>query len=281
MSIRIITDSGSDVTAEIAKELNVEVLPLKTLFGQEEFLDGVTLNHTQFFEKLVETDVFPTTSQVGPFEYDEKFAEVAASGDSAIVITLSSKLSGCYQSANIAAADYDNIYIVDSENVSLGQRLLIELACRMREQGVEIEEIVEILNREKKNIRVIALLDTLEYLRKGGRISAAVAVAGNLLSIKPVIAVTEGEISVLGKARGSKKGNNILNQMIEKEGGINFLAPYCVAYSGLSDHLLRKYLKDSLPIYEGKVDNIPVMTIGCAIGTHVGPGAIAAAFFVN
>ncbi len=281
MSIRIITDSGSDIVPELAKELNVEVIPLKTYFGEEEYIDGVTLNHTQFFEKLIETDVFPTTSQVTPFEYDEKFAEVAAAGDTAIVITVSSKLSGCYSSANIAAADYDSIYIVDSLNVTVGQRLLVELAVRMREEGVGAEDLVEILNREKKNIRVVALLDTLEYLKKGGRISAAAAMAGTLLSIKPVVAVVDGEVVMMGKARGSKKGNNILNQLIEKEGGINFGAPYGVAYSGLSDTLLKKYLKDSLPIYEGKVDHIPVTTIGCVIGTHVGPGAIAASFFVN
>lgn len=281
MSIRIISDSACDIEPELAKEMNIEVLPLKTFFGEEEYLDGVTLNHTEFFEKLVETDVFPTTSQVSPFEFDEKFAEVAAAGDEAIVITVSSKLSGCFQSANIAAADYDCIHVIDSENVTIGQRLLIELAVRMREEGVSIDDLVEILDREKKNIRVIALLDTLEYLKKGGRISAAAAMAGSLLSIKPVVAVEHGEVVVLGKARGSKKGNNMLNQLIEKEGGINFGAPYGAAYSGLSDNLLKKYLKDSSAIFEGKVDHIPITTIGCVIGTHVGPGAIAAAFFVN
>lgn len=282
MSIRIICDSASDITKETAKELGVTVLPLTTLFGTEEYLDGVNMSHQEFFEKLVETDELPTTSQIAPFDYEKVFREAVEAGDSVVCITLSSKLSGCNQSAHIAAEEFgDQIHIVDSENVCIGERILIELAVRLREEGKSAQEITDILNEEKKNVRLIALLDTLEYLKKGGRISSAAAFAGTLLSIKPVIGLENGEVTMLGKARGSKNGNNLLISLVEKEGGINFDKPYCVAYSGLSDTLLQKYMKDSTHLYEGQVDELEVCTIGSTIGTHAGPGAIAAAFFIK
>ncbi|MDO5292076.1 MAG: DegV family protein [bacterium] len=282
MSIRIICDSASDIAAEKARDWKVTVLPIKTIFGDQEYLDGVTMSHKEFYEKLIETDELPKTSQISPFDYEEAFKEVVEAGDTAICITLSSKLSGCYQSAHIAAQEFkDQIMIVDSENVCIGEQLLVELAVQLREEGKTAGEIVSILNQEKKNIRLIALLDTLEYLKKGGRISATAAFAGTLLSIKPVITITEGEIAMLGKARGSKNGSNMLIRLVEEEGGINLNKPINVAYSGLSDDCLQKYLQDSKKLYEGKEGSLPICTIGSTIGTHVGPGAIAAAFFVN
>lgn len=282
MSIRIICDSASDITKEMAQKWNVTVLPIKTIFGEQEYLDGVNMTHQEFFEKLIETDELPTTSQIAPYEYEQVFKEIVEAGDTAICITLSSKLSGCNQSAHIAGDEYpENIFIVDSENVCVGEQILVELAVKLRDEGKSAREITEILNKEKKNIRLIALLDTLEYLKKGGRISGAAAFAGTLLSIKPVIGVENGEVTMLGKARGSKNANNMLMSLIEKEGGINFDKPYSLAYSGLSDQLLQKYIVDSARIYEGKTDQLPICTIGSTIGTHAGPGAIAAAFFVK
>ena len=282
MAIRIIIDYASDISQAEAKQWGIEVLPLKTMFGTEEYLDGVTLDHDGFFQKLIESDVLPTTSQLSPFAYAEKFKEAADCGDTVLCITLSAKLSGCYQSAAIAAEDFpDTVKLVDSENVCIGERILVQRALALREEGRSLEEIVAALEREKKHIRVIALLDTLEYLKKGGRISSAVALAGTLFSIKPVITVQNGEIALLGKARGSKNGSNMLMTLVQKEGGINFDRPYCLAYSGLSDALLRKYIEDSASLYEGRISDLPVTSIGSTIGTHVGPGAIAAAFFVN
>lgn len=282
MNIQIITDSACDLTVEEAKELNIIMIPLKTYFGDTEYLDGVTLTHDQFFEKLIETDALPTTSQISPYEYEQYFEKIAKDGDTAICLTLSSKLSGCYQSACIAATDYsENIFLVDSENACMGQRLLVEYAVRLREQGLSAQEIVNTLNEDKKKIRLVALLDTLEYLKKGGRISAMTAMAGNLLSIKPVIAIMHGEVVVLGKARGSKAGNNKLTELMQKEGNIDFTKPYCLAYSGLSDHLLQKYIEDYAYLYEGHTEHLPITSIGCAIGTHIGPGAIGVAFFVE
>lgn len=280
MSVQIITDSASDITQAEAAAWGIKVLPLQTIFGQETFLDGVNISREEFYQKLIESDTLPTTSQVTPFQYEEVFRAAQEAGDEVVCITLSSKLSGCYQSATIAAEEFPAV-LVDSENATIGERILVQLAMRLRDEGKSAAEIGEILEREKKHIRLIGLLDTLEYLKKGGRVSAAVAVAGTLLSIKPVVAVEEGEIVAVGKARGSKNGNNLLMSLVEKSGGIHFDLPFCLAYSGLSDVLLRKYIADSAKLYEGQTDDLPVSTIGSTIGTHVGPGAIAAAFFAK
>lgn len=280
MRVRIIADSACDITQERAKELGVELIPLTTFFGDEEYQDGVTLTSREFFEKLIETDDMPHTSQIMPSQYEEVFQSVRDAGDEAVCITLSSKLSGCWNSACIALEDFqDCVTVVDSENVCIGEQLLVMLAVRLREEGRTAAEIAAELEQQKKRVRVLALLDTLEYLKRGGRISPAVAFAGGILSIKPVIAVENGEVALVGKARGSKNGNNLLRTFVEKSGGIDFSMPYCLAYSGLSDDLLQKYLADSRSLYEGQTENIPVCMIGSTIGTHVGPGAVAVAFF--
>ena len=282
MSIRIITDSASDITQNEAKALGIEVIPLKTIFGEEEYLDGVTIDHTTFYNKLIESDVLPTTSQISPYDYEERFRAAVEAGDEVLCITVSSRLSGCYQSATIAASEFPgNVMVADSLNVAIGERLLVQLAIRARDEGRSLTEIADLLKEERHHVRLIALLDTLEYLKKGGRISSTVALAGALLSIKPVIAVQEGEVAILGKARGSKNGNNMLRTLVEEKGGINFEKPFCLAYTGLSDDLLQKYIADSAALYESKTENLPIHTIGSTIGTHVGPGAIAVAFFSN
>lgn len=282
MSVKIIVDSACDITQEKAKEAGLDILPLKTMFGEVEYLDGVTLGHREFFEKLIESEILPTTSQIAPYEYEERFRRVKEAGDTAVCITISSALSGCYQSACIAREGYgDCVAIVDSQNVCIGERILVEYALELRNQGKNAPEIAEALERKKGDIRVIALLDTLEYLKKGGRISQTAALAGTLLSIKPVIAIEHGEVVMLGKARGSKNGNNLLTEYVKKSGDIDFEMPYCLAYSGLSDAVLQKYLADNAALYRGKTEQIPASTIGSSIGTHVGPGAIAAAFYAG
>ena len=277
MKTRIIIDSTADLSAEL--KTKVAVVPLTVHFGDEEYLDGVTIDHKAFYEKLIESDQLPTTSQATPDSFINKFEKVKEAGDSAVVITISSKLSGTYQSATIAAEDFENIYIVDSGSAAIGSGILAERALQLADSGMEAREIAEILNKEKEKIVIIALLDTLEYLKKGGRISKTVAFAGAVLNIKPVISVEDGEIAVLGKARGSKMGNNLLVQEIEKSGGVDFEKPVMLGYSGLSDALLLKYIEDSKYLWEKGLKDIRYTAIGSVIGTHAGPGAIAAAFF--
>ena len=277
MSVRIIVDSTADLAPELLGQ--VQVVPLTVSFGTEEYIDGITITHDEFYNRLIESDVLPTTSQATPAAFEKVFAEVAAAGDSAVAITLASQLSGTCQSARIAAEDYDCIYVVDSGNVTLGAGILAEYALRCAGSGMTAAEIAEALEKKKGDICLIAMLDTLEYLKKGGRISAAVAFAGGLLNIKPVVNVKDGVINMLGKARGSKQGNNLLVQEIGKTGGIDFDMPILLGYSGLSDALLKKYIADSAALWEGGVDSLRYTSIGSVVGTHAGPGAIAAAFF--
>ena len=277
MRVRIIIDSTTDLAPKL--EGQVTIVPLTVRFGDKEYIDGVTITHEEFYNKLVESDVLPTTSQATPAAFEDVFKEVAAAGDSAVVITVASQFSGTCQSARIAAEDYDNIYVVDSGSVTMGAGILTEFALRCACSGMEAAQIAELLEKKKEDICLIALLDTLEYLKKGGRISSAVAFAGGLLNIKPVINVKDGVIHMLGKARGSKQGNNLLVQEIGKAGGIDFTMPILLGYSGLSDALLKKYIADSAPLWENGVDSLRYTSIGSVVGTHAGPGAIAAAFF--
>lgn len=277
MKTRIIVDSTSDLLPQIKER--VHIVPLTVHFGTEEYVDGVTIDNKTFYEKLVESDVLPTTSQATPNGFAKEFDKVKAANEAAVVITLSSKLSGTYQSATIAADDYENIYIVDSGSVAIGGGILVEYALKLLDEGLSAKEIAEKLEEQKKKIVIVALVDTLEYLKKGGRVSSAVAFAGGILNIKPVLSVTDGDINMLGKARGSKQGNNLLVQEIEKAGGVDFSKPVLLGYTGLSDALLLKYIEDSKHLWECGLDNVRYTTIGSVIGTHAGPGAVAVAFF--
>ena len=279
--IRIITDSAADFTKEEIKELGIEVINMSVTMGEETFVDGVTLSPREFYEKLIETDVLPKTSQIAPYVFENKYKEVNEAGDSAVVITLSSELSGTYQNAYLTADDFDDIYPVDSLNVTVGEQCLVRQAVELRDKGLTAKEIAMSLTELRKNIRVLALLDTLEYLKKGGRISSATAIVGGVLSIKPVIEIVEGKVVMAGKARGSKNGNNLLMQLVEKNGGIDFNMPLTLGYSGTSKDLLDKYIEDSKSLWEGKTDSLQTLIIGPTIGTHAGPGAIAIGFFAN
>lgn len=280
MSVRIAIDSASDITKKEAEQKNLIFLPMEIQWGKEHYLDGVDLTAKEFFQKLIESDVLPKTSQITPYRFEEVITEVLEQGDDLLIITISSKLSGTYFSAVQAAADYsDRVFVVDSKNACIGERLLIEYAVRLREQGLGVAEIADALESNKENICLLALLGTLEYLKKGGRISPLVAFAGEKLGIKPVISVVDGEVKLLGKARGSKVGNNLLMKMVQEAGGIDFSMPYTTAYSGLDDFMLKKYISDSEVLWNGQTEDIPSFPIGSTIGTHIGPGAIAVAFF--
>ena len=303
MSVQIIVDSTVDMPERMKDRFRI--VPLTVHFGAEEFIDGVTIDKHRFYERLVESDELPTTSQASPAAFDAIFSDVASVGDSAVVVTLASKFSGTYQSACIAAAEYDNIYVVDSKSAAIGSGILAEYALECADKGMNAKTIAETLEKKRDKICLIALLDTLEYLKKGGRISKTVAFAGGLLNIKPVITVVDGEIQVIGKARGSKQGNNLLGQKIHESGvpanastkvaaidtrtllngaapeggGIAFDEPIILGYSGLSDSYLKKYVEDSRDIWQDKADSLDSTLICSVIGTHTGPGVVAVAFF--
>ena len=278
MNVRMIIDSTADTTPEVSSR--VTIVPLTICFGQQEYVHGVDITNTEFYEKLVESDVLPTTSQATPYAFEEVFREAVDAGDTVIAITLSHKLSGTYQSAVVAAAEFPGkVFVVDSGSVAIGAGILAEYGLELIDQGLSAEEIARQLEDQKSRIHVLAMLDTLEYLKKGGRISKTVAFAGELLAIKPVLGLDGGEIKMLGKARGSKQANNLLVKEIQDAGGVDFSRPLLLGYTGLSDMLLQKYIKDSAILWEGTREQLPYTIIGSVVGTHAGPGAVAVAFF--
>ena len=278
MSVRIIVDSTTDLTPALKARLTA--VPLTVHFGDEEYIDGITIDHKTFYEKLIESDVLPTTSQATPDAFGRVFEEIVSAGDTAVVLTISSVLSGTCQSAVIAAADYPGrIFVVDSRTASIGAGILAELALQLADSGLSAGEIAAQLEEAREKVCVVAMLDTLEYLKKGGRISKTVAFAGSLLAIKPVVALKQGEIVLLGKARGSRQGNNLLVQEIGNAGGVDFSRPVLLGYTGLSDLLLQKYMEDSRELWADRTESLRFTPIGSVIGTHAGPGAVAAAFF--
>ena len=280
MAVKFVIDSASDVLPEEAKALGVYHCPLKVLFGEEEYADAVDMTHKEFYEKLTAEDVLPTTSQVPPADFMAAFEEITEAGDVAIAITISSKLSGTYQSAMVAADGYEGkVFVIDSRTVTAGERILLMRGLELAKQGLAAEEIVAQLEEEKDRVRLVALVDTLEYLKKGGRVSPAVAFAGGLLSIKPVIAVEDGVVVMAGKARGAKQGNNLLRELASNGGGIDFERPVCLAYSGLSDDAVKKFKEENAEFWQGHENEISIASVGCVIGTHAGPGAVAVVYF--
>ena len=275
--VQIIVDSTADMPERFAAQCRV--VPLTVQFGNETFIEGVTIDRRRFYERLVESDVLPTTSQATPAAFAAVLDEVARAGDSAVVLTLSSKLSGTYQSACIAAAEYENIYVVDSQNVAIGTGILAQYALRCAAEGMDAKTLAALLERKREDVCLIALLDTLEYLKRGGRVSRTVAFAGGLLNIKPVATVQDGEVRLIGKARGSKQGNNLLTEKIAQCGGVDFALPILLGYSGLSDACLQKYVEDSRALWETGTDWLESTLICSVIGTHTGPGVVAVAFF--
>ena len=280
MKVQIILDSTTDLPNALRSQCRI--IPLCVRFGDTEYIDGVTIDHQQFYEKLIESDQLPTTSQPTPDAFAQAYQKCVDAGQKAVVLTVSSELSGTYQSATIAAMDFPGqVYVVDSRSVAIGTGILAQLAIHMAQEGADAEEIVRQISAERENVRLIAMLDTLEYLKKGGRISSTIAFAGNLLAIKPVVCVRNGSIAMLGKARGSKQANNLLVEEIQKAGGVDFDKPVLLGYTGLTDALLKKYIADSSSLWAQSQSELDYTPIGSVIGTHAGPGAVAAAFFAK
>ena len=282
MAVKLISDSACDISQSEAKKLNITVLPLKTMIDGVEYLDGVTITTQEFYDKLETCKELPTTSQLSPAEFEDVFQPAVENGDEIVVVTISGKLSGTSQSASIAAADHPGkVWVVDSESVTIGQRILIMYAVGLRDKGLSGREIAEQLNRIKSRVCLLARVDTLEYLVRGGRLSKTAGFAGALLNIKPVISVEDGEVRVLGKARGSKQSDNMLTDFIQKKGGVDFNLPVMLAYSGTDDALLKGYIDNSRALWQEHLNSLPVTMIGSTISTHAGPGAIAVAFFAD
>jgi DegV family protein with EDD domain len=272
-------DSASDINKYEAESLGVILQPITITFGTKEYKDGVDIMPDEFYDKLFSSDVLPKTSQIPPYVFEEEFEKYTANGDELIVITLSSRLSGTYNNAVNASKKFGGkVVVVDSLNACVGERLLCLYALSLIKNGEDMQSIVAKLESEKLKINVIAVLDTLENLKKGGRVSSASATIGSMLSIKPVIAVVDGEIKVVGKAMGTKKGNSILTKYVTEK-GLDFTMPYATVWSGKESTKLDAYIKDYEFLWQGHSDNIPKYILGATIGTHIGGGVVGVAFF--
>lgn len=279
MSVKIIVDSTVDLTPEVKAQM-AAVIPLSVRFGDEDYKDGVTITAQKFYEMLVKSEQLPTTSQPTPAAFEEAYEKATADGSQVIVITIASKLSGTYQSATIAAEDYEGkVYVVDSRSAAVGSGILAEHALKLAAQGMNAEEILAALIEKRKQIRLFFMVDTLEYLHKGGRLNGAVAVVGGLLNIKPILHVDEaGEIKMLSSARGMKKAFATLTELSSKDGGPDFGEPVLLAYTGVSDENLTKYMAENTQLWAPETQKT---VVGSAIGVHVGPGAVAVAYFAK
>ena len=276
MSVKIIVDSTADMPSAVAQR--VGIVPLTVHFGEKEYVSGVDLDNQKFYELLASGDTLPTTSQPTPFAFEQAFLQAVEQGHEVVCLTCAGTLSGTNQSANIAAEEFEGkVFVVDSKTIALSLGLLAEYALTLADRGMGAEEIVRELMVKREKVRLLALVDTLEYLKKGGRISPTVAFAGGLLNIKPLITIDGGEIKVIGKARGNKQGNALLNQQIEAMGGIDPEMPALLGYTGTEDTLLKKYREESSALWS---DQVSAAQVGSVVGTHAGPGAVAAAFFV-
>ena len=275
MAVKIVVDSASDISEKEANERGIIMVPMLITFGDEEFYDGVNLLPNEFYEKLVSSKELPQTSLVNEYRWSEVFEEHTKNGDELVVITISSKLSGTYNAACDAAKKYEGVYVVDSLNACAGERLVCEYAMQLAGNGLLAKEIATLLDATKTKIKLFAMIGTLEYLKKGGRISAAVAFAGTLLSLKPVIAVDGGEVKVIGKAMGAKNGKAMVNKFVNETAGVDTDKPYSILYSGTDIGAAERYAAEKTVFG----DNPPINCLGGTIGTHIGPGAIGVAYF--
>ncbi len=274
--IQIVTDSASDITLKQAEEMNIHIVPLTILFE-----DGVCPQETEedfqlFYERLKKEEGLPKTSQPTPNKYLEIFEIAKTAGDDVLVITLSGGLSGTVQSARLAKdlAEYDRIEIIDSKQAILTERMLVEYAVLLREQGKTLEQIADLVTSKRDNVIVCGMLDTLTYLKKGGRVPASMALLGNLLRIKPVIILRNSILEQLGKARGRKEGCKMLCAQME---GIEIDPdfPVCFGYT-LDPEPTIQFQKEMEEKFG--LQNTKLYPIGGVIGTHVGPNCIALAF---
>jgi DegV family protein with EDD domain len=271
--IQIITDSAADLEPWEYERLNVTCIPLSVMFGESEYQENVNLNKDQFYELLLHSGRAPKTAQSSPKVLMDLFEEAHAAGDGAIYICLSSALSGTYQNAVMTRnlLDYDDCYVVDSLNATGGQRLIVQYAAKLRDEGKTAEEIIAGIEEIRSRITLFACIDTLEYLYKGGRISQTVYKLGTLANIKPIITVEQdGSVGIPAKTMGMRKGiDHQCKQVAAKPADPEH--PFYVMYTNYPD--VARDLAKKLETVGVSVDEDHIIQVGAAIGSHIGPDA--------
>ncbi len=271
---KIIVDSTCDILLEDAKEMGLHIIPLSVCFEDGEYLDKYEITNEEFYEKLEASENLPTTALVSVGAFADAYAQYPE--DDILVVTISSELSGTNNSARLAKemSGRENIYIVDSKSASLGLGLIVEKAVELA-QNLSAEQVAGILSGYAERLRVVAVVDTMKYLVKGGRVSSLQGSVGGLIGIKPLICVKDGVITSIGKGRGTKGATNKLIEVLEEEMDIDYDGAFAFATSGVASGL--DYLKEKLN--QSQCERF--YSIGSVVGTHTGPGVIGAAFFVK
>lgn len=276
MSIILMTDSAADYTAKEREEKNIVTVPLTVFINDESFLDGYTIDAEKFYEKLNQGDCYPRTSQPSPELFLEHFKRAKENSDSVICINISSALSGTYQSAMIAKdmVEYDNIYVLDSLLVAPAQRILVDHAKELIDSDMDFKTIVNELEEYKKRIKIFALVDTLEYLKKGGRLSATEAAIGELVNMKPLITITEeGKLVSFGKALGKARAYKSLIKKFESVPADENI-PLVFLHSSDEEGCLEFKNKFMSSHPEQKIADF-IVNLGPTVGSHTGPGVVA------
>ena len=277
MAVKLIIDAGCDLSQAQAQDLGVILVPMTVHFGDEEYRSGIDLTHEEIYNKLAKSKKLPTTSQPTPYHFEQVFQQVKDSGNEAVVLCVSSSLSGTFQSATIAAADFsDCIYVVDTRAVSIAQKILLDYAISLKKHGACAKEIAAELEKKKADVCAYGAVDTLEYLMKGGRLSKAAGAVGSVLGIRPILYLSNGELAVAGKARGPKAAITMTHNLIA-EVGIDYSMPVGIGYTGNDASVIDPYLNAPNSVWSGY--DVPVYNVGSTVGTHTGPGLFIVAFF--
>jgi DegV family protein with EDD domain len=275
MTVKIVTDTLSDITGDLAKELDIIVVPLYVRFGDEIFRDRVDINSEEFYRRLVYEDILPSTTQPTPHDFLTVYEELAKETDEILVIVVSSKLSGTYQSASQARDRFKTncrINIVDSLSVAMGMGLIVIAAVNAVRNGANLDEATRFTQKALSRSHLIAYFDTLKYLAKGGRIGKAQGLLGSMLSVKPILTVKDGEMSPLTRVRSLNGGFDYLYSVVANAGKIESLAVEHATTPGDADKLVERFS----PIFPR--DDIYRSIISPVIGTYAGPNALAVSY---
>lgn len=277
MSIRIVTDSTGDIPKDLIDRYGIIELPLTVHFGDEEYRDRVDITPEEFYDKLVKSQKSPTTSQVNPVAFEEVFKREIESGNSVISIHISSDLSGTYQSAVIAkdSIGSDKISIIDSRTATLALGGIVLKAAELVEKGLTHEEVVREIEEFKNKVNLLIVVDTLEYLKRGGRLSGAQAMIGGILNIKPILTIKDGKVVVVDKARGIKKAFSIVIDIMKQKG--HDISSQSIGIANANCPETVSELKLAIIGEFGSAQFIDTK-VGSVIATHVGPGAFGVAF---
>ena len=280
-SIKIVTDSGADLSQELIDKYNIELIPIPVEVNNQQYKDYIDISPTEFYEKLAQTDSKPTTSRITPHRFTTIFKELLAEYEEVIYISFSSELSGIYESATMAQKNIDSekLAVIDSKAASLGQGLIALKAAQLAAEGVNKTEIINTINHLVTTIEHIFAVGSLDMLKQGGRISSTKAFIGKLLNITPIAEITsEGKIVSLSKVRGKRKFIRFMTKKMKERG--NDLSEQVIGISHAQNENLAKTLAQNIK-EEFQVEDVIITKIGAAIGSHAGPGTVALFFYNN